>query len=60
MLNHPGHMRRCRRFTAPLTGDCARLAVKVVANLSFLSDLHRLLQRQFARRTTSWIDLSWP
>ena len=51
MLNRPGHTHRYRRFTCPLAGARARLAVKVVVNLSFLPDLHRLPQRQLARRS---------
>ena len=42
LLNHPGHTRRYRRFDRTLTSASARLAVEVVVNLSFLSDLHRL------------------
>ena len=53
MLNHPGHTPRCRRFAYTLTDAPARLAVKVVVNLSSLPDLHRLPQRQLARRSPS-------
>ncbi len=51
LLNHPGHTRRYRRFTCTLASARARLAVEVVASLSFLPDLHRLPQRQLARRS---------
>ena len=51
VLNRPGHTHRYRRFTCPLADARARLAVKVVVNLSFLPDLHRLPQRQLARRS---------
>ena len=51
LLNHPGHTRRCRRFACILADAHARLAVEVVADLSFLPDLHRLPQRQLARRS---------
>ena len=47
MLNHPGHTRRYRRFACILADAHARLAVKVVVNLSFLPDLHRLPQHRF-------------
>ena len=55
LLNHPGHTRRCRRFACTLTDAHARLAVEVVADLSFLPDLHRLPLRQFARCSSSWL-----
>ncbi len=51
LLNRPGHTHRYRRFTCTLASARARLAVEVVANLSFLPDLHRLPQRQLARRS---------
>ncbi len=47
MLNHPGHTRRYRRFACILADAHARLAVKVVADLSFLPDLHRRPQHRF-------------
>ena len=51
LLNCPGHTRRYRRFTSTLASARARLAVKVVVNLSFLPNFHRLPQRQLARRS---------
>ncbi len=47
MLNHPGHTRRYRRFACILADAHARLAVKVVADPSFLPDLHRLPRHRF-------------